>query len=41
MAEKEPKCVIKGCKNKRYKNHLFCENHWKERRKQTNYKEDD
>jgi len=34
------KCIIKGCNEKRYKDKLMCEKHWKLRRKKKSYKED-
>ena len=37
--KKIEKCCYKGCKKDRYKNHFFCEKHWKERRENPNYKE--
>ena len=40
MENKEKPCIMKGCNKKRYKNKLLCEDHWKKRRKQRNYKED-
>ena len=35
----KPKCMMKGCKNERYKDKMFCEKHWKSRREKKYYKE--
>ena len=38
---KKQECVVVGCKNERYKDTFFCEEHWKSRREKPDYKDKD
>ena len=38
VQEFKENCIVKGCNKPRYKDKLFCEFHWKERRKKETYK---
>ena len=35
------RCILQGCREKRYKDKHLCEKHWKERRKKCRYKNPD
>lgn len=39
ISNKKGECIMKGCNEDRFEDKFFCEDHWKNRRKNYKYKD--